>query len=117
MKSSALAPSNADSRASSLGPSDSASQLTSSDFQKACDLLQERVESSSMRPSFLLPSVLWSYKDCLTDKSAGDIVTANNRNRPKMTIAIRHGDGSVISYPEYDNIRRSAGLLRSEEHT
>ncbi|KAF8267516.1 hypothetical protein EI94DRAFT_1801601 [Lactarius quietus] len=112
-----LTPPNPDSRtASSLGPSDSASQLTrfnSPDLasEKTIDLLLERVEAPSVWPSCLPQSVLWNYEDCLTDKSAGDIVTELNKHRPKMQLAIHCGDGSIISsldskLPTKSNIRK-----------
>ncbi|KAI9436681.1 hypothetical protein H4582DRAFT_2078351 [Lactarius indigo] len=76
----------ADSHALSLGPSDSASQQTR---PNAIENLLERVEPPSLRPQFLLKSVLWDFEDCEDDKSQGDIVMKKNRSRPKMKIIIQ----------------------------
>lgn len=70
-----------------------------------------------MRPHFLPPSVLWHFEDCETDKSEGDILTAANKNRPKMSLAIRRLDGSKISQMEYANVRRSADLVVTKLHS
>jgi hypothetical protein len=109
---SSLGLSNRDSRtSSSLGPSDSASQNAASDDDKAAvQHLLQLVEAPSKRPPCVHPSVLWYYEDCLTDKTAGDIVTDSNKHRPKMQLIIRCEDGSVISPVEFDNIRRSADM-------
>jgi hypothetical protein len=111
--SSSLEPNNADSRtSSSLGPSDSASQNAGSNIDKAAiEHLLKLVEAPSKRPSCLKPFVLWYHEDCQTDKTAGDIVTAANKHRPKMHLIIRCEDGSVISGPEFENIKHSAELL------
>jgi hypothetical protein len=111
--SSSLEPNNADSRtSSSLGPSDSASQNAGSDIDKAAiEHLLKLVEAPSKRPSCLKPFVLWYHEDCQTDKTAGDIVTAANKHRPKMHLVICREDGSVISGPEFENIKHSAELL------
>jgi hypothetical protein len=69
------------------------------------------VEAPSKRPSYLPETVLWYYEDCQRDTSAGPIVTEANKRRPKMQLAIRRGDGSIISAPEYDSIRRSADIV------
>jgi hypothetical protein len=105
------------SRVSSLGPGDSASQLSKFDFEMACKRLLDCVEPSSKRPEFLEEKVLWYYYDCLNDKFPGNIVSASNPCRPKMQLAVRRWDGELISTPEYNNIQRSAhihaeGLIR-----
>ncbi|KAI9428865.1 hypothetical protein H4582DRAFT_2090797 [Lactarius indigo] len=107
------APPGAGSRASSLGPSDSASQRTRIDLEedRAIELLLETVEPSSLRPSFLPLSVLWYYDDCKKDTSAGIIITANNRRRPKMSLAIRRPNGTPIEHQEYANVRHSADII------
>jgi hypothetical protein len=104
--------SNRDSRTSlSLGPSDSASQNAASDDDKAAvQHLLQLVEAPSKWPPCVHPSILWYYEDCLTDKTAGDIVTDSNKHRPKMQLVIHREDGSVISPVEFDNIRRSADI-------
>ena len=101
------------SRASSLGPSDSASQQTRFDpaFANAIKELLESVEAPSVQPDFLKPTVLWYYKDCQTDKTEGDIITKANPHRPKMQIAIRRADGKKISKPEYNAIHKSAETI------
>ncbi|KAF8268369.1 hypothetical protein EI94DRAFT_1785947 [Lactarius quietus] len=97
---------------SSLGPSNSVSQHSKliSAYEMSINCLLDRVEAPSQRPSYLPASVLWHYEDCQTDTSAGTIVTDANKCRPKMHLAIRRGDGSIISAPEYDSIRRSADI-------
>lgn len=103
--------------ASSLGPSDSASQQTRFDpVMEAADLaakaakkaaierLMELVEPPPLRPD-LPKSVLWDFEDCLAE---GIIITEANRRRPKMHLAIRRGDGTNISQGEFDIIRRAA---------
>ncbi|KAH8995850.1 hypothetical protein EDB86DRAFT_3077415 [Lactarius hatsudake] len=88
-----------ESRASSLGPSDSASQQMKFDlaYDKAIESLLETVEPPSVRPHFLEKEVLWYYDDCATDKKYGDIITPMNMYRPKMNLAIRRPDGSKVS--------------------
>ncbi|KAH9008717.1 hypothetical protein EDB83DRAFT_2531487 [Lactarius deliciosus] len=73
--------SRADSRALSLGPSDSASQQARTDIMKdkAIEDLLERVELPPLRPDFLLTTVLWDFNDCYTDKTLGDIITDDNK--------------------------------------
>jgi hypothetical protein len=95
-----------------LGPSDSASQNAASDTDNtAIKCLLKLEEVPSLRPSCIKPSVLWYYTDYLTDKTAGDIVTAANRHRPKMHLVIHHEDGSVISSLEFNNVRHSTDML------
>jgi hypothetical protein len=101
-----------ESRTSSLGPSDSASQLTRSGIERESEHFLELVEAPSMRPSTFPASILWYYTDCVTDTSEGEIITKKNQSRPKMSIAIRRPDGSVISSPEFENIRHSAEVQR-----
>ncbi|KAI9446255.1 hypothetical protein H4582DRAFT_2069590 [Lactarius indigo] len=86
----------ADSHASSLGPSDSASQQTRTDVMKdkAIEDLLESVEPPPMRPEFLPKTVLWDFEDCET----------NN-------LAIRHPNGTKISNAELSNMRRSAEMI------
>ncbi|KAH9077546.1 hypothetical protein EDB83DRAFT_2311286 [Lactarius deliciosus] len=107
-------PGDADSRASSLGPSNSASQQTRGGLEADCDCAIERlletVEQPSLRPSFLPPSVLWRDKDCKMD-TEGDILTEQNPCRPKMALAIRCPDGSIASAQEYSNMRHSADII------
>ncbi|KAI9441585.1 hypothetical protein H4582DRAFT_2073751 [Lactarius indigo] len=102
-----------DSRASSLGPSDSASQQTRTDVMKdkAIEDLLESVEPPPMRPEFLPKTVLWDFKDCETDKSQGDIITDKNKSRPKLSLAIRRPNGTKISNAELSNMRRSAEMI------
>ncbi|KAH8985730.1 hypothetical protein EDB86DRAFT_3083313 [Lactarius hatsudake] len=105
--------SRADSRASSLGPSDSASQQARTDVMKdkAIEDLLERVEPPPLRPDFLLTTVLWDFDDCYTDKTLGDILTDNNKCRPRLSLAIRRPNGSKISTFELSNMRCSAELI------
>ncbi|KAH9070812.1 hypothetical protein EDB83DRAFT_2517992 [Lactarius deliciosus] len=107
-------PGDADSRASSLGPSDSASQQTrgglEADRDRAIERLLKTVEQPSLRPSFLPPSVLWRDKDCKMDME-GDILTEQNPCQPKMALAIRCPDGSIASAQEYSNMRHSADII------
>ncbi|KAF8264808.1 hypothetical protein EI94DRAFT_1805298 [Lactarius quietus] len=87
---------------SSLGLSDSVSQHSKfvSTYEMSVNCLLDHVEAPSQWPSYLPASVLWHYEDCQTDTSAGTIVTDANKHRPKMHLAIRRGDGSIISAPE-----------------
>ncbi|KAF8262065.1 hypothetical protein EI94DRAFT_1809356 [Lactarius quietus] len=71
----------------------------------------DHVEAPSQRPSLFPTLVLWYYEDCQTDTLAGTIVTDANKRRLKMHLAIRRGDRSIISAPEYDSIRRSADIV------
>jgi hypothetical protein len=111
-----------DSRASSLGPSDSASQQTQFEatsqqsqfdptFANAVKELLESIEAPSVQPGFLKPTVLWYYEDCQKDKSEGDIVTKANPHRPKMHLAICRADGTKIPRPEYNAIYKSAETI------
>ncbi|KAI9447547.1 hypothetical protein H4582DRAFT_2051286 [Lactarius indigo] len=92
----------ADSRTSSLGPSDSTSQQTRIDIvtDKAIENLLEGVEAPVMRPHFLPKTILWDFEDCETNKS-----------RPKMSLALRHPNGTKISNIELSNMRHSAELI------
>ncbi|KAI9436340.1 hypothetical protein H4582DRAFT_2078957 [Lactarius indigo] len=103
----------ADSRASSLGPSDSASQQTGTDVVPGKSLrnILDGVEVPYERPDFLPITVLWDFEDCQTDKTQGDIITKKNKCRPKMAIALRRLNGKVVSSLEYSNIRRSADII------
>ncbi|KAI9432840.1 hypothetical protein H4582DRAFT_2082966 [Lactarius indigo] len=105
-RTSSLGPHTEGSRASSLGPSDSVSQQMRFDptYDKAIETLLETVEPLPLRPQFLPKEVLWYYEDCTTDKSYGDIITKNNKYRPKMNLAICHPDGSKVSAQEFTNI-------------
>jgi hypothetical protein len=90
-----------DSRASLLGPSDSASQQTGS-YQSILDPVTERlmealmelVEPPPMRPSYVLKSVLWDFKDCL-DLVEGVIITEANMLR-LVGRSVRRARGGVI---------------------
>ncbi|KAH9024041.1 hypothetical protein EDB83DRAFT_2320137 [Lactarius deliciosus] len=64
-----------------------------------------------MWPQFLLQEVLWYDNDCETDKTYGDIVTQQNKYRPKMNLAIRCPDGSKVSTQEFSNIRHSMVII------
>ncbi|KAH9077679.1 hypothetical protein EDB83DRAFT_2311388 [Lactarius deliciosus] len=64
-----------------------------------------------MRPQFLPQEVLWYDNDCETDKTYGDIVTQQNKYRPKMNLAIRRPDGSKVSTQEFSNIRHSTVII------
>ncbi|KAI9441845.1 hypothetical protein H4582DRAFT_2074012 [Lactarius indigo] len=103
----------ADSRASSLGPSDSASQQTQTDVMKdkAIEDLLESVEPPPMRPEFLPKTVLWDFEDCETNKSQGDIITDKNKSRPKLSLAIRRPNGTKISNAELSNMQCSAEMI------
>ncbi|KAH9159725.1 hypothetical protein EDB89DRAFT_2083117 [Lactarius sanguifluus] len=67
----------ADSRASSLGPSDSASQQTGTDVipGKSLRNILDGMEVPYERPEFLPITMLWDFEDCITDKTQGDIIT------------------------------------------
>jgi hypothetical protein len=97
--------------ASSLGPSDSASQQARPYSTSDIDTLLERSDAPSVRPEFLPASVLWYYDDCKTDKTYGTIVTASNSCRLKMSIAIHRPDGSRIPKLEFGYVRRDADLI------
>ncbi|KAH9020748.1 hypothetical protein EDB85DRAFT_2152869 [Lactarius pseudohatsudake] len=103
----------ADSCASSLGPSDSASQQTGMDIvpSKSLRNILDGVEVPYERPEFLPITVLWDFDDCKTDKTQGDIITNKNKSRPRMGIALRRPNGKVVSSLEYSNIRRSADII------
>jgi hypothetical protein len=97
--------------ASSLGPSDSASQQARPHSTSDIDTLLERLDAPSVRPEYLPASVLWYFDDCSTDRTYGTIVTASNSCRPKMGIAIRRPDGSKIPNLEFGYMRRDADLI------
>ncbi|KAH9008186.1 hypothetical protein EDB83DRAFT_2323319 [Lactarius deliciosus] len=78
---------------------------------KAIEDLLERVEPPPLRPDFLPTTVLWDFDDCYTDKTLGDILTDDNKCRPRLSLAIRRPDGSKISNFELSNMRRSAELI------
>ncbi|KAH9016465.1 hypothetical protein EDB85DRAFT_2155921 [Lactarius pseudohatsudake] len=103
----------ADSRASSLGPSDSASQQTGMDvvMGKSLQKILDGVEVPYERPEFLPITVLWDFEDCKTDTSQGVIITKKNKSRPRMGIALRRPNGKVVSSLEHSNMRRSAALI------
>jgi hypothetical protein len=107
----ALASHRADSRALSLGPSDSASQQKL-DFaiDEAIENLLQSMEAPSMRPRFLPVSVLWHYEDCEND-SEGVIITEHNKRRPRMTLALRRPDGTKLSRQELTNMRHSVDIV------
>ncbi|KAF8258753.1 hypothetical protein EI94DRAFT_1814655 [Lactarius quietus] len=96
----ARAPCNPDSQASSLGPSDSASQQSRLTMNNLNAVLHN-VESLPIRLDFLPASILWYYEDCEKDKSGGDILTEANKHRPKINLAIRCPDGTIISSKEF----------------
>ena len=101
------------SRASSLGPSDSASQQSRFDptTQQSVDHLLSLVEAPDTKPDFLPVTVLWYHGDCGKDNTYGPILQASNMSRPKMQLAIRRSNGTVLSPQEYQNIRELADLL------
>ncbi|KAH9011260.1 hypothetical protein EDB85DRAFT_2160198 [Lactarius pseudohatsudake] len=103
-----------ESRASSLGPSDSTSQQQQMKFDPAYDKaigsLLETVELLPTWPQYLVKEVLWYSDDCATDKTYGDIITAQNQYRPKMNLAIRRPNGSKVSNQEFSNIQRSTNI-------
>ncbi|KAH9011340.1 hypothetical protein EDB85DRAFT_2160067 [Lactarius pseudohatsudake] len=103
----------ADSRASSLGPSDSASQQTGMDvvMGKSLQKILDGVEVPYERPEFLPITVLWDFEDCKTDTSQGVIITKKNKSRPRMGIALRRPNGKVVSSLKHSNMRRSAELI------
>lgn len=109
----ALALHGEDSQASSLGPSDSASQRSKLDHktQQAMEALLQCVEAPSLRPSYIEKDVLWYFDDCATDTKYGNIITEANRSRPRMSIAIRRADGVKVSTDEYKHIRDYAGTI------
>ncbi|KAH9041278.1 hypothetical protein EDB85DRAFT_2139949 [Lactarius pseudohatsudake] len=101
-----------DSRASSLGPSDSASQPTKVDMviDKAIEDVLESVEAPLTRPRCLPDSVLWDFKD-LKSQPGLAIVTEANKSRPKIQLALRRPTGDTLSHLEQSNIRRSADII------
>ena len=107
-----LARRSADSRASSLGPSDSVSQhkidLT---IEKAIEDLLERVEPPPVRPRYLPESVLWYYGDYKNDTSEGITKTDLNKSRPRMSLAMRRPDGTMISSQELTTARCAAEVV------
>jgi hypothetical protein len=79
----AIIASGTNSPASSLGPSDSASQQPRADSQLKADLqskanaqlieeLLSRVEPLLMCPDFISEAVLWDYEDCANDPAGGN---------------------------------------------
>ncbi|KAF8259352.1 hypothetical protein EI94DRAFT_1707172 [Lactarius quietus] len=111
----ARAPCNPDSRASSLGPSDSASQqsrLTTNNL----NAILHNVESLPIWPDFLPASVLWYYEDCEKDKSGGDILTEANKHQPKMNLAICRPDGTIISSKEFSKTRTFIKVVFNVEY-
>lgn len=104
-------PHNANSEASSLGPSDSASQQTRIDRQAILDLM-ELVEPPPIRPRYVKKEVLWELDDCY--ELMGEVVTEANKRRPKMNLAIRDDDGNPVSPTEFSNIRRAAVRISKE---
>ena len=100
-----------DSEASSLGPSDSASQQTRIDDQVINDLM-EMVEPQPIHPRNVKKAVLWDLDDCY--KLMGEVVTEANKRRPKMSLAIRDSDGNPVSINEFNNIRRAALKIARE---
>ncbi|KAI9429616.1 hypothetical protein H4582DRAFT_2088753 [Lactarius indigo] len=102
-----------DSRTSSLGPSDSASQPAKFDIttDKIIEELLESVEAPLVHPRCLPESVLWDFEDCAKDKSGPPIVTKSNQSRPKLSLALRRPNGNTISNLEQSNIRRSAEII------
>jgi hypothetical protein len=106
-----------DSRSSSLGPSDSASQQTGSHqsildpaTEQLMEALMELVEPPPTRPSYVLKSILWDFEDCL-NPAEGIIVTEANRRRPRMVLAIRCIDGRLILGEEFKVIHRVAKAI------
>ena len=81
---------------------------------KATEALLESAEAPLSRPEFLPTSVIWFYNDCLTDKSAGNIIVEGNKGRPKMQLAVRRPDGTILSNPEYADICRATNLITRE---
>ncbi|KAF8257122.1 hypothetical protein EI94DRAFT_1818942 [Lactarius quietus] len=115
----AQAPQCMDSRASSLGPSDSASQnlsqnqltLDSVSVQRAVDDLLSHAEAPLMRPDYLPMSVLWDYEDCLNDPLGEAIIMEANKSRLQMSLTICRPNGGKISRQMYTNIRTSANII------
>ncbi|KAH8993198.1 hypothetical protein EDB92DRAFT_1787005, partial [Lactarius akahatsu] len=98
---------------SSLGPSDSASQQQMKfdpAYNKAIGSLLETVEPLPTWPQYLVKEVLWYSDDCATDKTYGDIITAQNQYQPKMNLALHRSDGSKVSSQEFSNIQRSTNI-------
>ncbi|KAH8997728.1 hypothetical protein EDB86DRAFT_3076549 [Lactarius hatsudake] len=100
------------SRALSLGPSDSASQPTKFDMMmdKAIEDILESVEAPLTRPRCLLDSVLWDFKG-LKDQPGPLIITQSNQSRPKISLALRRPNGDLLSNLEQSNIRCSADII------
>ena len=90
-------------RASSLGPSDSTSQLvrpTDFELEAAVEKLLNLVEPPILCPRYLPKSVLWDYED---SNNAADCVllTEANKCQLKMNLAIHRNDVTNISNQEY----------------
>jgi hypothetical protein len=98
--------------ASSLAPSDSASQQQANqDLDKLIEDVLASPKAPLMRPHFLPKSVLWDYEDCSEDTLEGVILTDINKSRPRMKLALRHPDGTKIPNKVYENIRQSADII------
>ncbi|KAI9430174.1 hypothetical protein BJY52DRAFT_1200234 [Lactarius psammicola] len=84
----------ADSCASSLGPSDSASQQMKVDYalDKAIENLLECVEAPSVQPQFLPASVLWYYEDCKKDKPQTRTLKIKNLLIDSLVLAAPDGN-------------------------
>ena len=116
LHSTARPPFDEDSQASSLAPSDSASQRSQEPImdparRKEIDDLLNRVEAPSVRPPCVPPTVMWYFEDCATDKKYGNILTEANRSRPKMALALRDENGNKIESPTFNNIRLISDLI------
>ena len=100
-----------------MAPSDSVSQLSqgpqfdAATQGKIAELLHAVDAAPTIRPDYLPPSVLWDFRDCAKDKRYGDIITKANKSQPKMQLALRNEDGTLVSANVYDNMRVFSDLL------
>ena len=108
-----------ESRAPSLGPSDSASQRSQQSrfdpsMHQAIEQLLQQVEPPSIMPDFLPKSVLWYANDSKTDNLYGPIYVKGNNSRPRMQLAVRRPNGDILSHHEFANIREFSDLVVRE---
>ena len=99
-----------DSCASSLAPSDSASQQQKVVIpEEYVESLLQRVEPPVMCPHLLPVEVLWDLRDCSHDPDG--VVTESNKHRPRMSLAICEANSRKISLEEYKKIRKATEIV------
>ena len=115
----AVIPSSRASLASSLGPSDSASQQLRADSQSKMDShlkaiaedLMSHIEVLLIRPDIIPMAVLWEFNDCFNDPLGHIIITESNKSQPKMALALCHYTSKPISVKTFRFIWSSATII------